>query len=140
MSPYGRLQAVSATLGGYSEVGDAATALRFARHSINQTTGVMGLVGNYRLYLDAGVLEPTFRGEYHWSLRRSGLAKLGYASGSAETPYQVMISSFDDHRAVGAVGLRWITLGGWNFAVEVEGSTSDGGSSTGVRFGANGKF
>ena len=139
-SPYGRLQAVTARLGEYAETGDAATALRFARHSFNQTTGVVGMVGNYRIVLDAGVLEPTFRGEYHWSLRRSGVASLGYATGPGEMPYEVMLSAFDDHRAVGSVGLRWITLGGWNFVLEVEGSTSDAGSSTGLRIGANGKF
>ena len=139
-SPYGRLQAVTATLGEYAESGDVATALRFARHSVNQTTGVLGMVGNYRLVLDAGVLEPTVRGEYHWSLRRSGMASLGYATGVGELPYQVMLSDFDDHRAIGALGLRWITLGGWNFAVEVEGSTSDAGTTTGLRIGANGKF
>ena len=68
------------------------------------------------------------------------MASLGYATGVGELPYQVMLSDFDDHRAIGALGLRWITLGGWNFAVEVEGSTSDAGTTTGLRIGANGKF
>lgn len=140
LSPYGRVQAVTATLGQYAETGETATALRFARHSVNQTTGVLGVVGHYRVELDAGVLEPTIRGEYHWSLRRSGVASLGYATSSGELPYQVMLSAFDDHRAFGAVGLRWITVGGWTFAVEVEGSTSDAGTTTGLRIGANGKF
>lgn len=139
-SPYGRVQMVNATLGGYAEAGAPEAALRFGQHSINQTTGVVGFVGSYRLVLDAGVLEPTFRGEYHWSLRRSGTASLGYAVGSDVLPYQVMLTGYDDHRAVGAVGMRWITLSGWNFAVEIERAGSDASASTGVRLGASGKF
>ena len=139
-SPYGRVQAVTATLGEYAEDGDAATALHFARHAINQTTGVVGFVGNYRLELDGGVLEPTLRGEYHWSLRRSGVANLGYATGMADMPYQVMLSAFDDHRTVGAIGLRWTTENRWIFSLDLERLFSASGDSTAIRVGGTGSF
>ena len=101
---------------------------------------IVGFVGNYRLELDGGVLEPTLRGEYHWSLRRSGVANLGYATGMADMPYQVMLSAFDDHRTVGAIGLRWTTENRWIFSLDLERLFSASGDSTAIRVGGTGSF
>ena len=140
LSPYGRVEAMSTRLSEYAEQGDQAKALRFAAQNLEQVTGVVGLRGSYRVVLDRGVLEPTLRGEYHWSLRESGVARLGYAYGSDVMPYEVLMSAFDEYRAEAGVGLRWITLGGWSYALEVEGRTSQGGSSTTLRVGGSGTF
>ena len=140
LSPYGRVEAMSTRLSEYAEQGDQAKALRFAAQNLEQVTGVVGLRGSYRVVLDRGVLEPTLRGEYHWSLRESGVVRLGYAYGSDVMPYEVLMSAFDEYRAEAGVGLRWITLGGWSYALEVEGRTSHGGSSTTLRVGGSGTF
>ena len=85
-------------------------------------------------------MEPTLRGEYHWSLRRSGVANLGYATGMADMPYQVMLSAFDDHRTVGAIGLRWTTENRWIFSLDLERLFSASGDSTAIRVGGTGSF
>lgn len=140
ITPYGRFEALSADLKEYSETGDLSAALRFAEQTIEQQTGALGLRGSYLIKSSLGVFEPTFRGEYHWSLKASEAARIGYANGQEGERYSLPLTSYGDSRGLIGLGLRWQTMGSWNFAIEAEANHANGGASSSLRISGAGTF
>jgi outer membrane autotransporter protein len=78
LAPYTRLEALRATLHGYSD-GEAADALRFEAQSLPSLKAAVGLEGSSRLSTRFGHFSPRGRLEWRHELERTGSATLAYA-------------------------------------------------------------
>ena len=73
LTPYGRYDASRATLGGYSEAGDAVYALRYEAMDVNGRTGSIGLRLDGGIAMHWGTLQPQLRLEYQHDFQRTRL-------------------------------------------------------------------
>ena len=138
-APYGRLEMTHSRLKAYSEQGPVAVALAFDSFDVEQQSGVLGFRGRYAMKTELGLVEPSVRAEYVWSLRSSGETNVGYAFGS-EKRYRLPLALADERRGLIGGGLRWTTEGRWIFSLDLERLIVDGGDSTTIRVGGSGSF
>ncbi|BCL76177.1 hypothetical protein JHS3_19130 [Jeongeupia sp. HS-3] len=79
VSPYGRLDMMSATLDGYTESAPGVSALTYAGQDVRMSSGKLGVRGETSFDLDFGRLTPRMRVEYQHQFEGSDDAYLAYA-------------------------------------------------------------
>ncbi|CAM5484998.1 hypothetical protein MAUB1S_08134 [Mycolicibacterium aubagnense] len=79
VTPYGRLDVAKATLGAYTEAGDAIYALRYGEQDISSKTGNIGVTLDYRYPVDFGSITPKLRLEYQHDFESSSSVVVNYA-------------------------------------------------------------
>lgn len=140
LSPYGRLEYLSAWLSGFSESGDEAAALRFGGQSISQLTGVFGVTADYTVALKEGVLRPSARVEYRLAAQEAAAARVGYAVGRTSLEYETAGTVYDDRRLTLGVGLDWRSRNGLTLNIGLDGATTPDSNSATIRAGGSGSF
>ena len=86
ISPYGRLELVSATLGEYTETNADVNALTYFKQNVHSNNGALGLRTEARYVLGIGTLMPRFRMEYRHQFEGADQAALAYANTAAAGP------------------------------------------------------
>lgn len=79
ITPYGRLDVAKATLGGYTEAGDALYALRYGEQDISSRTGNIGVTLDYKYPVGFGSITPKLRLEYQHDFESRSSVTLNYA-------------------------------------------------------------
>ncbi|WP_229797587.1 putative Ig domain-containing protein [Jeongeupia chitinilytica] len=79
ISPYGRIDLMSATLDAYTESAAGLNALRYGEQKVRMTTGKLGLRGETSFDVPVGKLMPRLRIEYQHQFEGSDDARMGYA-------------------------------------------------------------
>jgi len=79
VTPYGRLDVAKATLGAYTEAGDAIYALRYGEQDISSTTGNIGVTLDYRYPVGFGSITPKLRLEYQHDFESRSSIVVNYA-------------------------------------------------------------
>ncbi|MBM3116683.1 putative Ig domain-containing protein [Jeongeupia naejangsanensis] len=79
VSPYGRVDLMSATLDAYTESAAGLNALSYGEQKVRMTTGKLGLRGETSFDVSVGKLMPRVRIEYQHQFEGSDDARMGYA-------------------------------------------------------------
>jgi uncharacterized protein YhjY with autotransporter beta-barrel domain len=125
ISPYGGLQAASASLGAYAETGDPVLALSFNRQTVDMLTGDLGLRGDYVFRFDSGLFVPRLRLEYRHEFDSSGSATFGYANAIGGPAFTAPSAPLDHDTLNLGVGAEWRLSDGLRFSVDYEGSLAN---------------
>ena len=117
-SPYGRVQYLRASLGGYAETGDDTFALRVGGRKVEDLSLVAGSRAWVSMPWREGALRPQVRLEYRQSVKGAGSAELQYADWLDGPVYHVRSRALSARSADLGLGLNWRSLEGT--AAEVE--------------------
>ncbi|WP_083300781.1 autotransporter outer membrane beta-barrel domain-containing protein [Jeongeupia sp. USM3] len=79
VSPYGRVDLMSATLDAYTESAAGLSALSYGEQTVRMTTGKLGLRGETSFDVSVGRLTPRMRIEYQHQFEGGDDARMGYA-------------------------------------------------------------
>lgn len=120
VSPYGRLDVASATLGAYTETGDNLYALHYDRQSVDTTTGTAGVRLRRAFKRDFGIIAPMMRIEYRHDFQGDSSALLRYADLPAGPVYRVQPGSQSHNHTIIGLGLETQTTRGTSFRVEYQ--------------------
>ena len=125
LAPFARFDQMFASLGSYTEAGDANWNLSYDRMTFRSQTMTLGLRGQYDFLYDFGMVSPTFRVELHQLLDGQAVQTISYESDPSST-YSVLSSPTDRRTLSGALGLKFRSSG-----------RADGGLE--FSFGGNGR-
>ncbi|GAB2573510.1 putative Ig domain-containing protein [Dyella jejuensis] len=107
LSPYGRLDAASARLDGYTEQGDAIYALSYQSQLVKTTTTSLGIRANYLIKEDYGTVMPQLRVEYEHDFQGSSQATMSYADLLAGPLYRAQVDPLTQNHFLVGVGVNW---------------------------------
>ena len=122
VSPYVRLDLMTATLQGYAEQGTSSLALTYGAVNFGSTSTVLGLRGSYDIPTDWGVLSPTARLEY----RRE--QSMFYTDLGPGQTYVLTEADTALNLVTGMIGVR--VRAGNNLSAELEYGATAGDNST----------
>ncbi|HEY3812702.1 MAG TPA: IPT/TIG domain-containing protein [Caulobacteraceae bacterium] len=106
-SPYGRIDAASATLDAYAENGDPVFALTYESQTVRMLSGDLGARGDFKLHTGAGEFTPRFRIEYRHDFEGGGQASFNYTSLLGTTGFTVPTLTTDRDSLDVGVGTDW---------------------------------
>ncbi len=104
-APYVRLDVIEASLGAYTETGDANWVLSYDKSTVGSKSAVLGLRGEYAMPQTWGVLSPTARFEYRRMLSGEVTQMMSYANDPGTT-YSLTTIGADRDMFSGSLGLK----------------------------------
>ena len=129
-----------ASLGSYTEAGDANWNLYYNRMTFRSQTMTLGLRGQYDFLYDFGVVSPTFRFEVHQLIDGQAVQNISYESDTSAS-YSVLTSPTDRRSVSGALGLKVRGQGRADGGLELNfGGTGRGLQTRGTRGTLNIRF
>ncbi len=142
LSPYGRLEVMSATLKGYTETAAGTSALTYNDQTVRMTTGKLGVRAETGYDLSFGKLKPRMRIEYQHHFEGADNATMNYADLAALGPvYSVSPAQAQRNSWVAEVGGKLQMRGDISFSLDY-GSTlnNDTGHEQSIRLGLEVRF
>jgi hypothetical protein len=140
LATFVRFDQMLASLGSYTEAGNANWNLSYDRMTFSSQTMTFGLRGQYDLLYDFGVVSPTFRLELHQLLDGRAMQNISYES-DASVGYSILASPTDRRSVSGALGLKFRGQGraAWGFELNL-GGTGKGLQAKGTSGSLNIRF
>jgi uncharacterized protein YhjY with autotransporter beta-barrel domain len=142
LSPYGRIEIMSATLDPYTEMASEASALSYEQQGVRMLTGNVGLRAEKDYDLGFAKLVPNARVEYQRHFEKADDETLGYADQTTSGPgYTVTTAPAQRTQELVEVGGKLIRSHRISLSLDY-GRTfgNDSEHSQWVRAGLNGKF
>ena len=140
LAPFARFDQMFASLGSYTEAGDANWNLSYNRMTFRSQTMTLGLRGQYDFLYDFGVVSPTFRFEVHQLIDGQAVQNISYESDTSAS-YSVLTSPTDRRSVSGALGLKVRGQGRADGGLELNfGGTGRGLQTRGTRGTLNIRF
>jgi uncharacterized protein YhjY with autotransporter beta-barrel domain len=141
LSPYGRLEASSSSLGSFTETGNATSALSYANQSVTTFSTVLGLRAAYSYPLDFGTLTPRGRIEFAHDFENAGNASLGFANISSAGTFQALVDPMSSANRVDlSIGGDLRMFSGLAFTLDYGGSLASHETGQLIRLGVSFDF
>jgi len=139
LSPYGRLELMSARLDQYTETATGTNALTFFKQTVRTTSGTLGLRAEGQYATSAGTLMPHLRAEFRHRFDGAGDAPIAYADLAATGPAYVARSiNQDSGNWMVGLGARLLLRSGLTLTIDYNSNLSIGnGRSQSVMLGAS---
>lgn len=128
VSPYGRLDASTTWLHGFTESDAADYNLDYADQRISLLSGIAGLRGQYGIPLGWSYVNLRSRVEYSHTLNAGSTAKMGYAD-LADDAYSIRTEGYSQNTILGSLGLDFLWASGLSTGVTYQGTRALGDPS-----------
>lgn len=128
LSPYGRLDASTTWLHGFTESDAAQYNLDYADQRISLLSGVAGLRGQYGIPLGWSYLNLRSRVEYSHTLNAGSTAKMGYAD-IGDDAYSIRTEGLSQNTILGSMGVDFLWASGLTTGVSYQGTRALGEQS-----------
>jgi large repetitive protein len=140
LSPYGRLDAASGTLDGYTETGDSTYALTYRDQDVKTTTASLGMRADYQYTVDNGTITPQFTVEYQHDLQGNTTATLSYADLLSGPLYRANVVGLSQNRLLLGIGASWQTLKGMTLRLQYQGLIGNSETDNSILLNIEKKF